>query len=125
MIKALILVFLGGGLGTVLRFLIGKLTLSYSSIQLPLATFIANLISCLLLAFVLYIFQAKSEVDAKMINLFLVIGFCGGLSTFSTFSLETFELLKSGFVVPAILNILFSVAMGLGSLYFVFLRANQ
>jgi CrcB protein len=52
--------------------------------------------------------------------LFLVVGLCGGLSTFSTFSIETFELIKQGNVAFAILNVIISITAGLGSLFMLF-----
>lgn len=122
MLKSLLLVFIGGGLGAVLRFLIGKASLAYFGGKLPIGTFVSNLISCILLALILYAFQSKDIATEKWVKLALIIGFCGGLSTFSTFSFETFELLKNGFILQAILNVTLSICMGLGALYFIYLK---
>ena len=84
-------VFLGGGLGAVLRYGISVLTYK-SNGGFPTATFIANLCACLLLS--LAIFGLK-DIDPKL-KFFIGTGICGGLSTFSTFSLETFDLIQNG-----------------------------
>ena len=118
--KEVVLVFLGGGLGAITRFLFGKLSLYYYSGNLPIGTFISNLISCLLLGVLLYFFIPRNGEYEKMINLLLIIGFCGGLSTFSTFSFETFELLKKGMTFYAVLNVSISILMGILSIYFIY-----
>ncbi|KAA3643695.1 MAG: fluoride efflux transporter CrcB [Bacteroidetes bacterium] len=116
--KPLIYVFLGGGLGSVIRYLIGRFSLNHFNLGLPLGTFIANMLSCILLGGILLWLKSKNASSDEALKLFLVIGLCGGLSTFSTFSLETFDLLKSGAVLAAVLNVVFSLVFALLLLYF-------
>ena len=87
----LILVFLGGGIGSVFRYLIGKLLLSNSN-SFPWGTFLANLAGCFLLGFFSN-WLIKNYRSEWMI--FFTIGVCGGLTTFSTFSNEALIMLKN------------------------------
>ncbi|SKB66026.1 CrcB protein [Salegentibacter holothuriorum] len=94
MLKQLLLIFLGGGLGSALRYLISK-SLNSESFFIPYGTFTVNIIGSLLLG--LFIgFAARYEFFNSNIVLFLAVGFCGGFTTFSTFTLENQALLRSG-----------------------------
>jgi CrcB protein len=121
--KQLAFVFLGGGLGSITRFLISIGLLKYTK-HFPLGTLASNILATLLLSVFLFYIQSK-ETSQDLLRLLLITGFCGGFSTFSTFSYETFELLKSGHTPLAILNILISVLLALFSLYIVFKFYNQ
>lgn len=92
--KNLILVFIGGGFGSVLRFLIGK-WLNNSENGFPYGTFVANILGSLLIGLILG-YAAKSETFSQNQTLLLATGFCGGFTTFSTFAYENHIFLKSG-----------------------------
>src|SRR6478672_5446411 len=104
-----LLVFAGGGLGCMLRYSIG-LFFQRTTTSLPLVTFISNVTACLIFALVLYSIKDKSVVSSNL-RLLLLTGFCGGLSTFSTFGFETFLLLKQQMHLYAVLNIVLSVGL--------------
>lgn len=103
----IIWVFLGGGIGSVLRYFIGTIFLK-STLALPIATLCSNALSCFIFAFALFAFNEKLQTSGNL-KLFLLTGICGGLSTFSAFSYETFELLKQHNYAWAATNILLSV----------------
>ena len=105
----LLAIFIGGGLGSLARFGVGKLVASNFSGNFPLGTLSANVLSCIVLGLALGVYADKVLAE-PWLRAFLVIGFCGGFSTFSTFSFETQQLLRDGHTVVAILNIAISVA---------------
>ncbi len=94
------LVFLGGGIGSLFRFAIAK----WFSTNFPLATLTANVFSSFILGIVVYFFIAKNN-QSESLRLFWAVGFCGGFSTFSTFSLEVFSMLNKGEFQLALITI--------------------
>lgn len=92
--KNVILVFIGGGFGSVLRFVIGR-WLNNSENGIPYGTFITNILGSLLIGFILG-YAAKNEALSQNHTLLLATGFCGGFTTFSTFAYENHVFLKSG-----------------------------
>lgn len=91
--KIWIFIFLGGGLGSILRYYISLLFKNVSS-QYPLGTFMANLLGCLLIG-VFFGMLHNTDMLKKEIHLFFAVGFTGGLTTFSTFALDNVHLFRS------------------------------
>lgn len=99
----IVYVFIGGGLGSLLRYGIGQL-LSKTGLQLPLGTLVANISACVIFALGLAYFSDRLATQPHL-KWFILTGVCGGLSTFSTFSAETFELFRQGQNLWALVNI--------------------
>jgi len=98
-------VFLGGGIGSIARYSIWRLSNRFDH-HLPYATFIANMLSCLILGYFIGL-QLKLDLPENL-KLLILIGFCGGFSTFSTFGFETFQMIESGNIQTAMAYILIS-----------------
>jgi len=92
--KNLFLVFIGGGIGSVLRYIIGKY-LNSPETGIPYGTFAANILGSLFIGIILGL-AAKNNTFTSNQTLILATGFCGGFTTFSTFAYENHILLKSG-----------------------------
>ena len=92
--KNLLFVFIGGGFGSVLRFLLGK-WLNNTENGIPFGTFVANILGSLLIGIILG-YAAKSDTLNQNQTLLLATGFCGGFNTFYTFAYENHIFLKSG-----------------------------
>ena len=110
--KQFLLVFLGGGLGSVCRFLVGKIYPAGTSL-FPWATLSANFLGCLVFGMVLMLGVEKINLNYPL-KLLLITGFCGGFSTYSSFTVETVELFKQSHSALAfgtiVANFVFSVA---------------
>jgi fluoride exporter len=102
------LVFIGGGLGSMVRYFIG-LNLVFFQQKFPLATLVSNGLACLVLGFLLGLQMDGSLSDNK--KLLLATGFCGGFSTFSTFTAETWQIAQTGNIFHAFLNVFVSLAL--------------
>lgn len=92
--KQVLLVFLGGGFGSVLRYIIGKY-LNSTQTGIPYGTFAANILGSLLIGIILGL-AIKNNTLSNGQTLFLATGFCGGFTTFSTFAYENHVFLKAG-----------------------------
>ena len=92
--KSFLLVFLGGGLGSGLRYLVTIAMNQYSKV-LPFGTFAVNMIGCLLIGLVLGYAQKENTLTSNQ-TLLLATGFCGGFTTFSAFASENLELIRNG-----------------------------
>jgi len=108
--KEIIAVFVGSGLGGLARFGIGKWIDEYHDHHFPFGTFVVNIIACFALGFIIGLADHK-QILSTTTRLFWAVGFCGGFSTFSTFSSETLTLFQEGHNTSLILYILASVLL--------------
>lgn len=108
----LVSIFFGGGIGALIRYLISLNMSKYLEINLPIATFFVNIIGCFVIGFLYILFIEKIEFNSA-VKLALTVGFCGGLTTFSTFSLELFEMVGNHQFFQAFTYVILSVTIGL------------
>lgn len=110
-----LVVMVGGALGTLARYLVSTWALPVSS-QLPWGTIIINISGSLLIGFFGTLTLASGRYPAsESLRLFVMIGLCGGYTTFSSFSLQTLDLMRSGGLARAALNIGLSVVLCVGA----------
>lgn len=109
--KLLVFVFLGGGIGSVLRYLLTIGIQRPSESAFPWATFLINILGCILIG-VFYALSARLQFNQET-RLLLTVGICGGFTTFSTFSNESLQLLRSGSYLLFFLYVMGSILLGI------------
>ena len=115
LLKQILLVGLGGGIGSIFRYLVSVFTYSRidkECLTFPLPTLVVNLLGCFLIGVLIGLTEKHASFDEQM-KLFLITGFCGGFTTFSAFSLENMHLYLSGHYFSLIVYILSSVLLGI------------
>ncbi len=116
MLKTLF-VFIGGGIGSVLRYLMSGWVYSIWGSNFPYGTLSVNIVGSFVIGFFLTLAEDKFLVTPD-IRVFVAIGIVGGFTTFSTFTFETFKLLKNGSLLIGGLNIVVSMTLALIAVWF-------
>ncbi|MDZ4716090.1 MAG: fluoride efflux transporter CrcB [Cytophagales bacterium] len=118
--QSLFLVFLGGGLGSVTRFALGKWVGTFHQQPFPWGTLAANIVACFVMGVVVGLADHRQIISASS-RMFWTVGFCGGFSTFSAFSHETITLIQQGLPASMIAyiasSLLLCVAVTYAGLY--------
>ena len=105
------LIMVGGAIGTLLRYLISVLT-SAAPHELPWGTIVINISGSFLIGFFGTFTLANGKFPvSENLRLLVMVGICGGFTTFSSFSLQTFDLMRNGYVVRAAVNVVGSVVL--------------
>ena len=117
MLKTIFYIAIGGAIGSVLRYLMSLFVNKYWVNNFPLATFFTNFLGCFLIGLILGILQKNNLTDSNL-KWFLVTGFCGAFTTFSTFGHENLTLLQNQNSLIAFLHIGTSVFLGILAVWF-------
>ena len=112
MLRQLLLVALGGALGSALRYLTALLLARHYTGSIPLATLVVNLVGCFLIGLLIGLCS-----ETGYLRLLFITGFCGGFTTFSTFTAESYTMFREGAYGLALLYIAGSVLIGLLALW--------
>lgn len=115
MFQHFVLIALGGAIGSVLRYTIHYYLALHNELQHYWATFFANIIGSLLIGFLFIILEKYS--NASSLRMLLMIGFCGGFTTFSSFNFENYKLIMQQQYLQAFLYIFISIIFGIASVF--------
>jgi len=116
MLRQILLVAAGGALGSVLRYLSFVWTSRFFTGNFPLATFLTNILGCLLIGLLMG-FLTRNNLEDSSLKWLLVTGFCGGYTTFSTFGYETVSLMSGQQYTTAFAYVAGSVVIGLAAVF--------
>lgn len=107
----ILLIFFGAGLGGVLRYLVANNVYSAMGRQFPYGTLVVNVSGCFLMGILFAFLLDRFDGWGPELRALLLIGFLGGYTTFSSFSIETLNLVENGAWLGAASNIFFSVIL--------------
>lgn len=114
--RNIFLVGLGGLIGSIARYLVAVLFAGQFTSSLPLATFTVNIVGCFAIG-ILFALSDRGNILSPEWRVFLTTGFCGGFTTFSTFSYESIKLIQDGEFLFLALYVALSVIIGFAATY--------
>jgi CrcB protein len=114
-LQLMLAVALGGAIGSVARFLVGIGSTKLFGLAFPWGTLIINIVGSFLIGAFAESFALRWDAP-QAVRVFLTVGICGGFTTFSTFSLDTYVLIERGELWPAAAYIVGSVVLSIGAL---------
>lgn len=123
MLKHILLIGTGGFIGSVARYYVSKLNLLWFFLSVPIGTLMVNIAGCFIIGFLTGI-SDKSNLLSTDMRLFLMVGFCGGFTTFSSFANENLMLLHTGEILSITLYTSLSVILGFLAVYLGYVLSN-
>lgn len=123
MVKDLLLVGCGGFVGSIFRYLLSKLNGTISFLSLPLGTLTVNVVGSFIIGLLVALSQRSGALPESW-RLFLMVGLCGGFTTFSTFSAENMALIQNGHIATAIMYTCLSCLLGLVAVFVGYATVN-
>ena len=124
MFLKLVSVFIGGGIGATLRYFSTILSNKIFTTSI-FGTLFVNIVGCFFIGCILGITTSKPNIFSDLSKTFLTVGFLGGLTTFSTFNIEVFELIKSDKIFLGFSYMIFSCLLGLLFAYLGYLICSK
>ncbi|HEX2396365.1 MAG TPA: fluoride efflux transporter CrcB [Bacteroidales bacterium] len=124
MFKQILLVGFGGFIGSVGRYFISRLNLNYDILSIPIGTLTVNVLGSFIIGFLTGI-ATKSELLTMEWRLFLMVGICGGFTTFSSFTNENLMLLHNGQYLSVLIYTSLSVILGFAAVYLGYILTNS
>jgi len=121
--KQLLLVGVGGFIGSIARFLVQKLNLNWQVLSIPMGTLTVNVLGSLLIGFIIGV-SGKSEIISPGLRLFLMVGICGGFTTFSSFTAENMTLMQNGQFATVLIYTGLSILLGFLAVYLGYTLSN-
>ena len=121
--KQLLLVGCGGFIGSIARFLVQKLNFCWHFLSIPMGTLTVNVLGSLLIGFIIGI-SGKSEIISPGLRLFLMVGICGGFTTFSSFTAENLTLMQNGQIASVLMYTGLSIFLGFFAVYLGYVLSN-
>src|SRR5437763_14248245 len=115
--RILLIVGTGGFIGSAARYLSQQIVSKFFPVVFPLGTLSINVLGCFLIG-IIYALSERGNILTPEWRSFLATGFCGGFTTFSTFSLESLNLMKDGEFFYLALYVCLSVILGFAATYF-------
>jgi len=117
MIKTVLLIGSGGFIGSVARYYLSKLNLSLSLFSIPVGTLIVNITGSLLIGILMGLSERSTLLNSDS-RLFLMVGLCGGFTTFSSFTMENLTLIHNGQFLPVLVYTGASLILGFMAVFF-------
>ncbi len=116
MLKNILLIGLGGFIGSIARYMVSRLNNHIEWLSIPVGTLAVNVIGSFLIGFLIGISE-KSPILTVELRMFLMVGLCGGFTTFSSFSGENLMLMRNGQFLPIFLYTGLSILLGFTAVY--------
>ena len=114
--QQLLFLAIAGALGSLSRYALSGIIQKAAGADFPWGTLVINALGCLIIGYIMQL-ALHTDIIPANVRVVVTIGFLGAFTTFSTFSYETVKLLESGILVPALLNILANVGIGLAATF--------